>query len=337
MDDHPPPVEKKKFLIIRLSSIGDIVLTTPIIRSIFKQIPNVEIQFLVKKEFKIVVESNPYISKIHEFENGNKNLIQELKQENFDYIIDLQKNQKSKRIVRRIGVPFLSFHKLNFKKWLLVYLKINILPLIHIVDRYFESISKIGVQNDFDGLDFFIPEETSFDYDDLPAVFEDGYVTIALGSMHGTKRIPTDKIIEISKILHYPVVLLGGKDVILEGEEIASAIPDRVYNACGKINLYQSASLIDKSSCLLTSDTGLMHIGAALKVPVAVMWGNTVPEFGMYPYMPKHSELFRNFETTTLYCRPCSKLGFKKCPKRHFKCMKSLDTQEIADWINTFK
>jgi ADP-heptose:LPS heptosyltransferase len=336
MDDHPPPVEKKKFLIIRLSSIGDIVLTSPIVRAIFKQSPNAEIHFLVKKEYKIVIESNPYIFKIHEFEKTNKNLVHELKQENFDYVIDLQKNQKSISIIRKIGVPFYSFNKLNFRKWLFVNLKINTLPIKHIVDRYFESISQLGIQNDHDGLDFFIPEDTYFDYDDLPAVFEDGFVTIALGSMHGTKRIPTEKIIEISCILHYPVVLLGGKDVIQEGEDIASAIPDRVYNACGKLNLYQSASLISKSTCLLTSDTGLMHIGAALKSPVAVMWGNTVPEFGMYPYMPKHTDLFRNFETTTLNCRPCSKLGFKKCPRGHFNCMKSLDTQEIADWINLF-
>lgn len=337
MDDHPPAVKKKKFLIIRLSSIGDIVLTTPIIRTIFNQIPNVEIHFLVKKDYRIVIESNPYISKIHQFEKENKNLIFDLQQENFDQIIDLHKNSKSKAIIKKLAVPFHNFNKLNFQKWVLVYLKVNTLPIKHIVDRYFEGVASLGIHNDNKGLDFFIPENTYFDYDDLPAVFEDGFVTITLGSIHGTKRIPTEKIIEISKILHHPVVLLGGKDVSKEGEEIAASIPNRVYNACGKLTLYQSASLIKESACLLTSDTGLMHIGAALKKPVAVMWGNTVPEFGMYPYMPQHTDLFRNFETTTLYCRPCSKLGFKKCPKGHFNCMRSIDTQEIADWINTFE
>lgn len=335
MDDHPPS-EKQKFLIIRFSSIGDIVLTTPIIRAIYEQTPNAEIHFLVKKEYKIVIESNPFISKIYSFDKNNNDCIKELQEENYDFIIDLHKNARSKRITRSLKSSSFSFNKLNFKKWLFVYFKINFLPLKHIVDRYFEGISQLGIQNELQGLDYFIPENAHFDLDDLPAVFEDGFVTITLGSMHGTKRIPTHKIVEISRILHKPVILLGGKDVLQEGEEIANAIPDRVYNACGKLNLYQSASLIQQSSCLMASDTGLMHIGAALKVPVAVLWGNTVPEFGMYPYMPQHKELYRNFETTTLHCRPCSKLGFKKCPRGHFSCMKSLDTQEIADWINTF-
>jgi ADP-heptose:LPS heptosyltransferase len=335
MDDHPPS-ERQKFLIIRFSSIGDIVLTTPIIRAIYHQCPNSEIHFLVKKEFKSVIESNPFISKIHTFEKNDKNFIQNLRDENFTYVIDLHKNARSQKVIRTLKVPFFTFNKLNFKKWIFVNFKINNLPLKHIVDRYFEGIADLGIQNDYQGLDFFVPDNSHFDIDDLPAVFEDGFVTVTLGSMHGTKRIPADKIVEISRILHKPVVLLGGKDVVHEGEEIANSIPDRVYNACGKLTLFQSASLIELSSCLMASDTGLMHIGAALKVPVAVLWGNTVPEFGMYPYMPQHTEFYRNFETTTLHCRPCSKLGYKRCPRGHFSCMKSLDTQEIADWINTF-
>jgi ADP-heptose:LPS heptosyltransferase len=312
------------------------VLTTPIIRAIYHQCPNSEIHFLVKKEFKSVIESNPFISKIHTFEKNDKNFIQNLRDENFTYVIDLHKNARSQKVIRTLKVPFFTFNKLNFKKWIFVNFKINNLPLKHIVDRYFEGIADLGIQNDYQGLDFFVPDNSHFDIDDLPAVFEDGFVTVTLGSMHGTKRIPADKIVEISRILHKPVVLLGGKDVVHEGEEIANSIPDRVYNACGKLTLFQSASLIELSSCLMASDTGLMHIGAALKVPVAVLWGNTVPEFGMYPYMPQHTEFYRNFETTTLHCRPCSKLGYKRCPRGHFSCMKSIDTQEIADWINTF-
>ena len=336
MDDQPPSEKKKKVLIIRFSSIGDIVLTTPIIRAISKQIPHTEIHYLVKKEHKIVIESNPYIDQIYTYHKKDSEIIDLLKKEQYDFIIDLQKNRKTKAIVTQLGIKSFSFHKLNFKKWLMVYFKINSLPLKHIVDRYFEGIKELGVTNDQEGLDFFIPEEEKFDIDDLPAVFEDGFVAVTLGSIHGTKRIPSEKIIEISKILHKPVILLGGKDVSAEGEWTASNVNDRVFNFCGKLTLYQSASLIKNCSCLLACDTGLMHIGAALKVPIAVMWGNTVPEFGMYPYMPLHSELYRNFEITTLSCRPCSKLGYKKCPRNHFMCMMNLDTQEIADWINTF-
>lgn len=336
MDDQPPSEKKKKVLIIRFSSIGDIVLTTPVIRALSKQIPKAEIHYLVKKEHKIVIESNPYLDQIYTFQKKDNDLVELLKNEHYDFVIDLHKNRKSKTLISQLGVKSYSFQKLNFKKWLLVYLKINALPIQHIVDRYFEGIRELGVTNDQEGLDFIIPEEEKFDLDDLPAVLEDGFVAVTLGSIHGTKRIPSEKIIEISKIIHKPVILLGGKDVSAEGEWIASNVNDRIFNFCGKLNLYQSASLIQNCSCLLTGDTGLMHIGAALKVPVAVMWGNTIPEFGMYPYMPFQPELYRNFEITTLVCRPCSKLGYKKCPRKHFKCMMNIDTQEIADWINTF-
>lgn len=336
MDDHPPSEKKIKFLIIRLSSIGDIVLTTPIIRAISEQIPNTEIHYLVKKEYKIVIESNPYLSKVFTYHKKDKDLLAQLHAENYDYVIDLHKNRKSNMVLSHLNKKTFTYDKLNFRKWILVNLKIQTLPAQHIVDRYFESIASLGVINDQKGLDFIIPEDKKFDFDDLPAVFEDGYVAVTLGSNHGTKRIPSEKIIEISKIIHKPVILLGGKDVKNEGEWIASNVNDRIFNFCGTLNLFQSASIIQNCSCLLACDTGLMHIGAALKVPMAVLWGNTVPEFGMYPYIPDTPFLYRNFENTTLKCRPCSKLGYKKCPRKHFKCMQSLDTQEIADWINQF-
>jgi ADP-heptose:LPS heptosyltransferase len=335
MDDHPPS-EKQKFLIVRFSSIGDIVLTTPIIRAIHTKFPNAEIHYVVKKEYQIVIESNPYIDKIHPFQKNETTFISDLKNEKFDYVIDLQKNRKSKQLVRALGVSHFSFNKLNFKKWFWVYFKINTLPLQHIVDRYFEGVKDLGIQNDQLGLDFIIPDEQQFDMDDLPAVFEDGYVAVTLGSMHNTKRIPAEKIIEISKIIHKPMILLGGKDVVRDGEAIASQMSDRIFNFCGELDLYKSASVMHKSSCVLACDTGLMHIGAALNVPMAVLWGNTAPEFGMYPYMPQNKNLYRNFEITTLACRPCSKLGYKKCPRGHFKCMLTIDTPEIADWINIF-
>lgn len=336
MDDQPPSEKKSKILIIRFSSIGDIVLTTPVIRALHQQIPNTEIHYLVKKEHKIVIEANPYIDKIYTYQKKDHELITQLVNEKYDLVIDLHKNNKSKSIVKLLHTKSYTFHKLNFKKWVYVYFKIQTLPLKHLVDRYFEALQPLGIINDQEGLDFPIPDSEKFDIDNLPAVLEDGYVAVTLGSIHGTKRIPAEKIIEISKIIHKPVILLGGKDVSSEGEWISSHVNDRIFNYCGKLNLYQSASLIQNSSCLLACDTGLMHIGAALQVPIAVMWGNTVPEFGMYPYMPQNPALFRSFENTTLLCRPCSKLGYKKCPKKHFKCMISLDTQEIADWINTF-
>lgn len=335
MDDHQPP-SREKVLIIRFSSLGDIVLTTPVIRCLKKQFPDTLIHFLIKKEYKNVLEQNPYIDKFHIFNGDISETIAELKEEKFDYVADLQHNYRSKRITSALKVPYRSFPKLNVKKWLTTNLKLNFLPNIHIVERYLEAVKPLGVVNDGQGLDFFIPEEQKFDIDDLPAVFEDGYVTVALGAQHKTKRIPAQKIIEIARLLYEPVLLLGGDDVADIADEIITELGERAYNGCRKFSLTQSASLIQQSNCLLTGDTGLMHIAAALHKPVASVWGNTFPEFGMYPYMPNEREKFRLFEIVPLGCRPCSKLGYKKCPRRHFKCMLNIPSLEVAQWINLF-
>jgi len=335
MDDKQPP-ENKKILIIRLSSIGDVILTTPIIRAVKQAYKEDMLHFAIKQEFKTVIESNPYINKIHTYNGNMLALIRELKAENFSYIIDLQNNIRSKRIISTLRKPYGTFPKLNFKKWLTVGFKLNCLPDCHIVDRYFEATKDLNVFQDGHGLDFFISSQEAYKEDNLPAVFEDGFVTVSLGSMHGTKRIPTYKVIEIARMLHLPIMLLGGKDVELEGEEIVSALGDRAYNGCGRFSLHQTASLIRQSSCLLTGDTGLMHMAAALQTPIASLWGNTIPEFGMYPYMLQHRALFRIFETSRLSCRPCSKLGYKKCPLKHFRCMNQISAVEVAEWINRF-
>ncbi len=335
MDDNQPP-SRKKILIIRFSSIGDIVLTTPVVRAIKNQITDVEIHFLVKKGYESILRDNPNISKLHIFKGNLRHTIKELKNEKFNFIVDLQNNRRSNRIDHKLRTPFNKINKLNFLKWIAVNFKINFLPIKHIVDRYFDVVSPLNVKNDGDGLDYFIPEEEEFDALDLPAVFEAGFIAVSMGSIHKTKQIPSYKLIEIGHILHKPMMLLGGKDVINKAEKVVSELGDRAFNGCGKYSLNQSASILRKSDCVLTGDTGLMHIAAAFRKPIASIWGNTIPEFGMYPYMPQNRDLFRIFEVCHLKCRPCSKLGFKKCPRKHFKCMKNISAVEVADWINKF-
>ncbi len=335
MDDLQPP-SRKKILVIRFSSIGDIVLTTPVIRCLKEQFPDNSIHFLIKKSYKKVLENNPYINYFHCFNGDISETVAELKREKFDYVVDLQNNHRSRRITGALRAAHRTFPKLNVKKWIATNLKLNLLPNLHVVDRYFEAVRFLGVKNDQQGLNFFIPEEQKFDIDDLPAVFEDGYVAVALGAEHKTKRIPAQKVIEIARLLYKPILLLGGDDVAAIGEEIEMELGERAYNGCGKFTLMQSASLIQQSDCLLTGDTGLMHIGAALHKPIASVWGNTFPEFGMYPYMPQEREKFRLFEITTLNCRPCSKLGYEKCPRKHFTCMLNIPAHEVAQWINLY-
>ena len=322
----------RKILVIRFSSIGDIVLTTPVIRCLKKQIQDAEIHVLTKKKFANLYKTNPYINKVYEYDDSLKKNIEELKLENYDYVVDLQKNKRSVRVTRALGRPHASFPKLNFRKLLLSTFKINIMPDVHIVDRYFKAVEKLNVRNDFYGLDFFISDKNNFPISELPVEFQNGYYAFVIGGTYKTKILPAVKIIEIINKLRHPVILLGGPDDVERANEIMSAVDSlQVLNFVGKINLEQSASIVKNSDSVLTNDTGLMHIAAAFHKNIVSVWGNTVPELGMYPYLPKEPEKCHIIECKDVRCRPCSKLGFKECPKKHFRCMMEIDVNSIID------
>ena len=322
-----------KILVIRFSSIGDIVLTTPVIRCLKNQIDDVEIHVLTKKKFSSLYKTNPYINKVYEYDDSLKKNIEELRLENYDYIVDLQKNKRSIRVTRALHKPHSSFPKLNFKKFLLTTFKINLMPDIHIVDRYFKAVEKLGVKNDYQGLDFFISEKNDYPLSELPEKFQKGYHAFVIGGTYKTKILPAVKIVEIIQKLNEPVILLGGPDDVERAEEILSAISCQLsaISLVGKINLEQSASIVKKAKSVLTNDTGLMHIAAAFHKNIVSVWGNTVPELGMYPYLPKEKEKCHIVECKDVKCRPCSKLGFKECPKRHFKCMMKIDSDTVVE------
>lgn len=322
---------KVKILVIRFSSIGDIVLTTPVIRCLKEQLEGeVEIHFLTKKQYKVIIENNPKVTKVISIEKSTSEVIANLKDERYDYIIDLHKNLRSRRVINKLKTFAFSFDKLNYKKWLLTQFKINKLPNIHIVDRYLKAAKPLGVENDMKGLEYYIPSKDEVDIaKELPSEFQSGFISIAIGAQHATKRMPTHKLIELCEEAKFPVVLLGGKEDEAEADQIKKTVGGKVYNACGKYNLNQSASFIKQSKSLVTHDTGLMHIGAAFGVKIVSVWGNTVPEFGMYPYMPEKPDNFSIIENRGLSCRPCSKIGHDQCPKKHFKCMEQLSVKEI--------
>jgi len=318
---------KVKFLVIRFSSIGDIVLTTP-----KQQVENAEVHFVTKEKHACLAESNPYIDKVHLLGNSLGATINELDAEKFDYIIDLHQNFRSNKIRRRLKVQTYSFNKLNWQKMLLVRFKINRLPDQHIVDRYLETVSIFDIKDDGKGLDFFIREGDDFKRDELPDMFKNGYVAFVIAGTYFTKKLPPAKVSQICQNIPYPVILLGGKNEYDEGEQVLSQSKGNVLNYAGKISLSQSASLVRDARVVLTNDTGLMHIAAAYKKKILSFWGNTIPEFGMVPYRPGESSEIMQIED--LKCRPCSKLGHQKCPKKHFKCMEELDINQAIEWIN---
>ncbi|MAZ55311.1 MAG: glycosyl transferase [Flavobacteriales bacterium] len=307
-----------KILVIRLSSIGDIVLTSPVVRILKTQL-NAEVHFLTKINFSSWLSHNPYIDAIHHYEEGTD----KLKSLNFDLIVDLHHNMRTLAIKHALKVPSKSVDKLNIKKFLLTTFKWNLMPPIHMVDRNVATIEHLGVKNDMQGLDFFIP-----DTETLPQEFQikTSFVAVVIGGQHATKILPTRKLIELCQQLNRPFVLVGGPEDSKRGEEIIKAT-SLGLNACGKLSLIQSALLVKGAHFVVSHDTGMMHISAALKKKIYSVWGNTTPDFGMAPYLTDPTSVI--LENKELGCRPCSKIGYTKCPCGHFKCMTEIDLSPI--------
>lgn len=293
----------------------------------------------------MLVESNPYVKRVYSFDKNINECLSDLKHENYDYIIDLHNNIRSHRVKLYLNRPSVSFNKLNIQKWLLVKFKINRLPDVHIVDRYLETVSRFGVINDNEGLDFFIPDKDLITIDHLSDLVNDpetisnlkgGFIAVVIGGNHNTKILPAAKVAEVCNNLSIPSILLGGKEDIDRGSLISDLTRGKAINLCGKLSLMHSACIVKESAAVLTNDTGLMHIAAAFNKPIASVWGNTVPDFGMYPYIKKDTPLMLA-EVHGLKCRPCSKLGYKRCPLKHFNCMVKQDTTKISEFINSIE
>jgi len=275
------------------------------VRILKEQVEDAEIHFLTKKQNKGIVEHNPHISKVHCLQDDFKSTISELKDEMFDHIIDLHNSLRSRRVKAAIPIYNQTFKKLNWEKWLLVNLKINKLPDVHIVERYADTVNLFEAKLDGKGLDYFIAEKDKVNLKDFPPEFSEGYVLIAIGAQHFTKRLHTKKIISICKKITKPIILAGGPSDFETGEEICKEITGNIINSCGKFNLSQSASLVEQAESVISHDTGLMHIAAAFQKKIISIWGSTVPEFGMSPYLPGKGSVIVQSEVK---CRSFSKI-----------------------------
>ena len=309
--------ETLKILVVRFSSIGDIVLTTPVVRMLKKQL-NAQVHYLTKSSYVSLLKNNPYIDSVYQIDNSISEVIANLKKEKYDYVIDLHSNLRTQILKFRLGMPAKSFNKLNMEKFMLTNFKLDNMPKIHIVDRYLETVKHLGVKNDNQGLDFFLSANDKLDI----SIFPKNYIVFIIGGQHATKILPNEKIISIIKKVNKPVLLIGGPEDFGRGEQII-ANTNNTINTCGKYSILQSASLVQQATMVITHDTGMMHIAAAFNKKIYSVWGNTVPEFGMYPYL--ESEQSKRIEVKGLNCRPCSKIGYDKCPKGHFKCMQEID------------
>ncbi len=326
-----------KILIIRLSSIGDILLTTAFIRQARQCFPKAEIDFIVKRKFSTLLKFNPHLNRVFEFDNEQKarlsEFIEQFESSSYDYIFDLHNNPRSIYLRYKIsGENKTYIRKDKLAQIALVKLKIRKFSTMKsIPQRYLEVGQMAGITDDKKGLEIYWDLETETRLNEFlikeKVELTQPTIGIAPGAGYFTKRWPIeyfeDLIENISNKFKYNFCIIGGQKEIEIGKRLAQT--PNVYNFCGKLNLLESGLVISKINCLISNDSGMMHMATAVETPVLAIFGSSVKEFGFYPYRAK-SIVVENNEAK---CRPCSHIGKNSCPKQHFMCMREI-TPEIV-------
>lgn len=319
-----------KILVIRFSSMGDIIYTTPVVRCLKQQLPGAEIHFLTKPAFRYIYDNNPYLDKLLLLKPSLTDTIRDIKAEKYDYLIDLHSNLRTSIIKLRTGIKSFTYDKQRLRKWLSLKFNLKLVPPVHLVDRYLKAVKPLGIVNDGQPINYYIKNQYSLT-NLLPATHQQGFVAFVIGATHFTKRMPNAKIISLCRQINLPIVLLGGNDVKANGDKIAAALGTHIYNACGITTLDESVFITSQAKRLIGFDTGLTHIAEAFNIPIASIWGSTTPELlGVQPYQINYA-LVAGIE---LACRPCSKFGQEKCPLGHFKCMNDMPEEPLAEFAN---
>jgi len=315
-----------KILIVRFSSIGDIVLTTPVIRSL-KNHPNTQVHFLTKYEYHSILANNPNIDKMFYLNDSLYQVIKDLQQEKYDYIIDLHNNLRSLFLIS-LGTTIKRYSKSNFKKFIYMNFGINYLNDVHVVDRYMDTIRFLGIKNDNQGLDYYINPKVDVDFNT-----DQKFIAWSIGASQDQKKLSVNQVSDVVSEIDLPIVLLGGEKEREDGEKIINkSNRDNIFNFCGKLTLDESAYIIKHCLLLLSNDTGLMHIGAALQKNIISFWGCTKPDMGFSPYVSNEKSIK---VVSSKSKRQCSKHG-SSCRFTDDGCVKLIDFKEIYCAVEKF-
>jgi len=323
----------KRILVIRLSSIGDIILTTPLLRSLAASYPEAVIDYCTKPPFISLLASNPHLSTIYTTDQQPAG--------RYDLVVDLQNNRRSRSIVRVLHpLRTVQYRKENWKKWLLVHLKLDLYGSYRsVVERYRDSLQELSRSGDLQHCELY---PSSDDEAFANTYFHTSKKTLALcvGAKHFTKRYPPDKFAVILSLLlekePLQVLLLGGKEDASQATELMNSLPDHcqamVLNLVGRCTLMQTAAILSRCDAVLCNDTGLMHMASAFGKKLFVLFGSSSKAFGFLPWQTTY-ELF---EVDGLGCKPCSHIGRDRCPKGHFRCMNDLSLSLIAGRLEQY-
>ncbi len=324
----------QKILIIRLSSIGDIVLSTPLLRAVRNKFPEASIHFAVKKEFVQLLRYNPHVDELIVVDSANMSTsLQQIRKENYDWVIDIHQSSRSYQLRSAAKNALItSYPKNRLKRSLLIRLKWNLYKTIEpVYQRYFKAVEKFNITDDGKGTEVFVSDAEEKKINDilLPThVNNRPLVAICPGAKFANKRWTKEGFIEISQKLQQThgacIAILGGPGEEGLCEEIKASIGADAINLAGKLSLLESAVVLKRSKLVLVNDSGMLHLAQSQKTPVVAIFGPTVKEFGFFPLENKSTVI-----ETTISCRPCTKMGLDKCPKGHHKCMVDISANQV--------
>ncbi len=329
-----------KILIIRFSSLGDVLLTTPIIRTIRNNYPSAEIHFLTKKQFAPILENNPNINQIIKYDSQTerfKNIIKKIAKNRYDLIIDLHSKLNSFWIKLFSGsCKKITYNKRHLYRWWLTHksLSKNLAPIKSTVSLYSTALDKFGIELDCEKLDIFLPKNQNKIYSAFNIPNSAFRISLSPGATHFTKQYPAKYYSQLIDIMinkfNAQVILLGNEYEKSLTIQIANNCKNKILDLSGKTGIMEMAIIIKNSDLFISGDCGPMHIAGALNKPQIAIFGSTHPKLGFTPINPNLVIIQKE-----LSCRPCTLHGRDNCPKGHFKCMMDIKPEEIFEKIES--
>lgn len=341
----------RSILIIRLSSMGDVLLATPLLRELRKRFPDARIDVCVNEEWSEIFRHNPHCTNVlaykrswsrAEFSSWKQGIVRSVTETTgsarYDWVLDLQRNNRSRHIRRGLGQSLRRIGKHRLHKLALVYLKSNFhSKTLHVTERYRKVASALDVQDDGQGLEFWLRGEHVPQSRTETTESNTLRIALAPGAHHATKRWLPERFAESALLLaerfqrenkNCTIVLVGGKADVVLCAEVASLLTRKVSveNTSGSASLAETAELLDSCAALICNDTGVMHLASARGVPLVAIFGSTVPELGFAPFRVAHRIM-----QADVGCRPCTHIGRNSCPKGHFACMQLVTAGSVVE------
>jgi heptosyltransferase-2 len=338
-----------KILIVRFSSMGDIVLASPLIRVLRSQYPAAQIDFFTKEQYSDLVRYNPHLSSVITLKTDEKkeltDIATSLRKTRYDVLLDLHYSLRSGYIRRYINPKRLSvIDKHVVARFFLVNFKWNFYKgIIPVAKRYLETGKFLNIEDDGKGLEIFFPpniETSALKIVDPFLGESERAIGLCPAAKHATKIWQADKYVDlgcrIASEYGVKILIFGGPGDVQYCEDIglkinSNAGKEVALNCAGKFSILETAAAIDRCALVVTNDSGIMHIASARGKKIIAIFGSTVEEFGFFPDR-KDSIIIEN---KNLGCRPCSHIGREQCPKGHFKCMTEIPVNDVLNAART--